>query len=102
MSISKITRDIESLEQELKEIDVTISDSIERIEYKKQLERKIRKLKRSKSQIEQLEKEQQELKSLKSEFLLNNNETVDKQESEPDEPAEYTTSIKLKGRDPFP
>lgn len=93
MSSSKLKRDIQLLEKQLEEIDIKISDPIERIEQKKQLEREIRKLERSKSQIEQLEQEQQELESLKSEFTLNSNELVDKRKSTQDKQVEHTASV---------
>jgi hypothetical protein len=93
MSISKLKRDIQLLEKQLEEVAINISDPIERIEQKKQLEREIRKLERSRSQIEQLEQEQQELESLKSDFALNNHELVDEREVEQDKQVEYTASI---------
>jgi hypothetical protein len=93
MSSSKLKRDIQLLEKQLEEIDINISDPIERIEQKKQLEREIKKLERSKSQIEQLEQEQQELESLKSEFTLNSKELVDERESKQDKQVEHTTSV---------
>jgi hypothetical protein len=82
MSILKIKRDIEFLEKQLNELDVVIPDPIERIEQKKELERKIKKLKQSKAQIEKLEQEQQELESLKSELSLNNNDFLDEKQLE--------------------
>jgi hypothetical protein len=81
MSILKIQRDIELIERQLEKIELEISDPIERIEQKKQLERKINKLKQSKSQIEKLEQEQQELALLKSEFTLDNNDSLGTKES---------------------
>jgi hypothetical protein len=93
MSSSKLKRDIQVLEKQLEKIDINISDPIERIEQKKQLEREIRKLERSKSQIEQLEQEQQELESLKSEFTLNSNELVDERKSTQDKQVEHTASV---------
>ena len=54
MSIFKREKDIKLLQQQLNNLENNIYDPIERIERKKQLERKIRKLKRSKSQLEQL------------------------------------------------
>lgn len=90
MSIAKINKNIESLEKQLEEIETNIFDPIERLEHKKQLERKIKKLQRTKSQIEQLEKEQRELESLKLEFILNDNEPVDERKSEQ---VESTASI---------
>ena len=41
MSIIKIKQDIELLEEELERISITITDPIERNEYKKELQRKI-------------------------------------------------------------
>jgi hypothetical protein len=95
MSSSKLKRDIQVLEKQLEKIDINISDPIERIEQKKQLEREIRKLERSKSQIEQLKQEQQELESLKSEFTLNSNELVDERKStqDQDKQVEHTASV---------
>jgi hypothetical protein len=93
MSSSKLKRDIQVLEKQLEKIDINISDPIERIEQKKQLEREIKKLERSKSQIEQLEQEQQELESLKSEFTLNSNELVDERKSTQDKKVEHTASV---------
>lgn len=93
MSILKLKKDIELLEKQLKEIDPKISDPIERIEQKKQLEKKIRKLKQSQSQREQLEKEQQELEFLKSEFSSSINESVNKKKSEPYKLVEYSPNI---------
>jgi ARC6-like, IMS domain len=93
MSSSKLKRDIQLLEKQLEKIDINISDPIERIEQKKQLEREIKKLERSKSQIEQLEQEQQELESLKSEFTLNSNELVDERKSTQDKQIEHTASV---------
>lgn len=93
MSSSKLKKDIQVLEKQLEKIDINISDPIERIEQKKQLEREIRKLERSKSQIEQLEQEQQELESLKSEFTLNSNELVDERKSTQDKQVEHTASV---------
>ena len=93
MSALKIKRDIKLLEQQLNELEANISDPIERNEQKKQLEREIKKLKRSKSQIEQLEQEQQELESLKSEFILNNNELVDRREIKQEKQVQHTASI---------
>ncbi len=92
MSIYKIKRDIELLEEQFIEIETKISDPIERNEYKQELQRKIKKLNRRKDSLEQLEREQQELESLKSEFLLNSNESVDQKKSEPDKPVEYASS----------
>ncbi len=88
MSISKIKREIELLEQQFLKIETEISDPIERKEYKQELQRKIKKLNRSKNSLEQLEREHQELESLKSEFS-NSNETVDKKKFEPDKLLEY-------------
>lgn len=82
MSTLKLKKDIELLENKLSEIEANISDPIERIEQKKQLEREIKKLERSKSQIEQLEQEQQELELLKSEFSSNNHELVNENKVE--------------------
>lgn len=93
MSALKIKRDIELLKQQLNELEANISDPIERIEQKKQLEREIKKLERSKSQIEQLEREQQELESLKSDFALNNKELVDQREPEQDKQIKNPVSI---------
>ena len=73
MSFVKIERDIKTLKNEIEEINTTISDPIERNEYRKELEKKLKKLQRTKVQTEQLEKEQQELESLKSEFLFVSN-----------------------------
>ncbi len=84
MSISKIENKIELLEIELKEIDTTITDSIERNEYKIELQKQIKKLKRTKSQIEQQGKEKQELESLKLEFISSSDEAVRIQGSKPD------------------
>ncbi len=92
MSALKIKRDIKLLEQQLNELEANISDPIERIEQKKQLEREIKKLERSKSQIEQLEQEQQELENLKSEFSSNNNELVNENKVERRQ-AEFTLKI---------
>ncbi len=86
MSIIKIQRDIKLLEQQLEKLNIEISDPIERIEQKKQLEKKINKLKQSKSQIEKLQQEQQELELLKSEFTLDINDSIDKRESEQQKP----------------
>ena len=74
MSIIKIEQDIKLLENELRELDATITDPIEHNEHKKELKKKITKLQRTKSQIEQLEIEQQELESLKSELTANSEE----------------------------
>ena len=93
MSVLKITRNIELLEKQLNEIEASISDPIERIEQKKQLEREIKKLERSRNQIEQLEQEQQELESLKSEFSSNDNQLIDRRKVEQDKQVEYTASI---------
>ena len=82
MSVIKIEQDIKLLENKLKEIDVTITDPIERNEQKKEIKKKISKLKRTKSQIEQLEKEQLELESLKSNFIANSAEPNKSTESE--------------------
>lgn len=93
MSVLKIKRDIQLLEQQLEKLEANISDPIECIEQKKQLEREIRKLERSKSQIEQLEQEQQELESLKSEFSPNNNQLIDHREIEQEKQVQHTASI---------
>ena len=93
MTVLKIKRDIDLLEKQLNEIEINIADPIERIEHKKQLERKIKKLERSRSQIEQLEQEQQELESLKSEFSSNNNKSINRREVKSDKQVEYTASI---------
>ena len=81
MSVFKIEQDIKLLEKELEQINITITDPIERNEQQKELKKKISKLKRTKSQIEQLEKEQLELKSLKSDFIANNEELNQSTES---------------------
>lgn len=85
MSVVKIKRDIKTLKNELEEIDTTISDPIERNEYRKELEKKLKKLQRTKVQTEQLEKEQQELESLKSEFISNSEDLSQIEESEDDD-----------------
>ena len=85
MSVAKIERDIKSLENELEEINTTISDPIERNEYRKELEKKLKRLQRTKAQTEQLEKEQQELESLKSEFISNSEESSEVKESKDDD-----------------
>ena len=85
MSVVKIERDIKTLKNELEEIDTTISDPIERNEYRKELEKKLKKLQRTKVQTEQLEKEQQELESLKSEFISSSEESSQIEESKDDD-----------------
>ena len=85
MSFVKIERDIKTLKNELEEIDTTISDPIERNEYRKELEKKLKKLQRTKVQTEQLEKEQQELESLKSEFISDSEESSQIKESKDDD-----------------
>ena len=85
MSVVKIERDIKTLKNELEEIDTTISDPIERNEYRKELEKTLKKLQRTKAQTEQLEKEQQELESLKSEFISNSEDLSQIEESEDDD-----------------
>jgi hypothetical protein len=79
MSISKIESKIKLLEEKLKEIDTTITDSIERNEYKVELQKEIKKLTRTKNNSEQLQLEQQELESLKTEFLIYEQEPNKKQ-----------------------
>jgi predicted nucleic acid-binding Zn-ribbon protein len=44
MSVIKLNQDIESVEQQLKQLETAICAPIERIEQKKKLERKIKKL----------------------------------------------------------
>lgn len=78
----KIQKNLELLKQQLENIELEISDPIERIEQKKLIERKIKKLEQSKSQIEQLAQEQQELELLKSEFLINDCNSSDRIEEE--------------------
>ena len=51
MSISNIENNIELLEHELQEINTTISDSIERNEYKIELQKKIKKLNQTKKKF---------------------------------------------------
>ena len=113
MSVAKIERDIKLLETKLNELDATITDPIERNEYKKELEKEIKKLQRTKSQIEQLERQRQEIESLKSEFTFNDEEPFAIKESEAnydDTPeiettsAEQTPSIssKFNSEIPFP
>lgn len=82
MSVFKIAKDLEILEKQLREIENKVSDPIERLEQKKQLEKKIKKLEQYKSKIEKLEQEQQELESLKSEFSLHNIDLLNKQQLE--------------------
>lgn len=71
MSIIKIKQDIELLEEELERISITITDPIERNEYKKELQRKIKKLNRTKHSLELLQQEQHELQSLRQEISSN-------------------------------
>ena len=80
MSVAKIDRDIQLLENKLEEIDTIIGDPIERNEQQKDLKKKIKKLQRTKKQIEQQEIERQELESLKSEFIFNKDKPVDLKE----------------------
>ena len=68
MSVVKIELDLKLLEEKLEAINTTITDPIERNEYKKEIEKKIKKLNRNKNSLEQLDKERQELESLKLEF----------------------------------
>ena len=72
MSIAKIEQDIQLLEEKLEKINITISDPIERNEYKQQLQREIKKLNRTKDSLKQLQQEQQEIESLKYEVSLAN------------------------------
>ena len=93
MSIAKIEQDIQLLEEEFKKVDITISDPIERNEYKKQLQREIRKLNRTKDSLKQLQQEQQEIESLKYEVSLANEkdeETVVKEAFTVDDRSDIT------------
>ena len=74
MSVVKIEQDLKLLEEKLEAINTTITDPIERNEYKKEIEKKIKKLNRTKNSLEQLDKEQQELESLRLEFISNSDE----------------------------
>ncbi|MGF1590217.1 MAG: hypothetical protein ACFCU7_13410 [Pleurocapsa sp.] len=80
MSLSKIENKIELLENKLKEIDTTITDSIERNEYKIELQKQVKKLKRTKSNLEQLHQEQQELESLRYEVSIVYEKSENKQQ----------------------
>lgn len=80
MSISKIENNIELLEHELQQINTTISDSIERNEYKIELQKKIKKLNQTKRNLEQLHQEQQELESLRSEVSMIYEKSENKQQ----------------------
>ena len=81
MSIVKIERDIQLIEEELEKINITISDPIERNEYKKELQRKIKRLNRAKHQIEQ-EINRQQLESHESKFRSNSDLSIDLKEPE--------------------
>ena len=83
MSVFKIERDIKLLEEKLEEINTTVTDPIERNEYKKELQRQIKKLNRTKYSLEQLHKEQQDLESLKLEVspVKQDREIIDKPQS---------------------
>ena len=96
MSFVKIERDIKTLKNELEEIDTTISDPIERNEYRKELEKKLKKLQRTKVQTEQLEKEQQELESLKYKFISSSEESSKGKESKDDDNEKIEFEIKEK------